>query len=99
MIVSWSVRSAWGQTATSGSAGLVCGLEARQRLGSQSDCPVRPLVEPLPLVTAHGLSARTKGIPMPDFNAVIVGSGISGSVTAYHLTEAGVRVLVLERGR
>ena len=36
---------------------------------------------------------------MPDFNAVIVGSGFGGSVTACRLAEAGQRVLVLERGR
>ena len=36
---------------------------------------------------------------MPDFNAVIVGSGFGGSVTACRLAEAGERVLVLERGR
>jgi len=33
------------------------------------------------------------------YDAVIVGSGFGGSVTAYRLAEAGKRVLVLERGR
>jgi cholesterol oxidase len=33
------------------------------------------------------------------FDAVIVGSGFGGSVTAYRLAEAGKRVCVLERGR
>src|SRR4051794_15889318 len=33
------------------------------------------------------------------FDAIIVGSGFGGSVTAYRLAEAGKRVLVLERGR
>jgi cholesterol oxidase len=33
------------------------------------------------------------------FDAVIVGSGFGGSVTAYRLTEAGLRVCVLERGK
>ncbi|RMH62256.1 MAG: GMC family oxidoreductase [Bacteroidetes bacterium] len=33
------------------------------------------------------------------FDAVIVGSGFGGSVTAYRLAEAGLRVCVLERGR
>jgi hypothetical protein len=33
------------------------------------------------------------------FDAVVVGSGFGGSVTAYRLAEAGKRVLLLERGR
>lgn len=33
------------------------------------------------------------------FDAIIVGSGFGGSVTAYRLAEAGWRVCVLERGR
>ncbi|MDE0261429.1 MAG: GMC oxidoreductase [Bryobacterales bacterium] len=36
---------------------------------------------------------------MPDFNAVVVGSGLGGSVTAYRLAEADERVLVQELGR
>lgn len=33
------------------------------------------------------------------FDAIVVGSGFGGSVTAYRLAEAGKRVLILERGR
>lgn len=40
---------------------------------------------------------------MPDqethFDAIIVGSGFGGSVSAYRLAEAGLRVCVLERGK
>jgi cholesterol oxidase len=33
------------------------------------------------------------------YDAIVVGSGFGGSVTAYRLAEAGKRVLILERGR
>ena len=34
-----------------------------------------------------------------DFDAIVVGSGISGSWAAKELTEQGLKVLVLERGK
>ena len=37
--------------------------------------------------------------PQEHFDAVVVGSGFGGSVTAYRLSEAGMSVCVLERGR
>ncbi len=36
---------------------------------------------------------------MSEFDAIVVGSGFGGSVTAYRLTEAGLRVCLLERGK
>jgi len=35
---------------------------------------------------------------MPDFDAIVIGSGISGGMSAKELTERGLKVLVLERG-
>ena len=34
-----------------------------------------------------------------DFDTIVIGSGFGGSVAACRLSEAGDRVLVLERGR
>ena len=35
----------------------------------------------------------------PDFDAIVIGSGISGGWAAKELTEKGLKVLLLERGR
>jgi cholesterol oxidase len=46
------------------------------------------------------MAAGGNGIaPDERFDAVIVGSGFGGAVTAYRLAEAGRRVCILERGR
>lgn len=34
-----------------------------------------------------------------DFDAIVIGSGFGGAITACRLAEAGYKVLVLERGR
>ena len=36
---------------------------------------------------------------MSDFDAIVIGSGFGGAITACRLAEAGYSVLVLERGR
>jgi cholesterol oxidase len=41
----------------------------------------------------------TEGVEEEHFDAVVVGSGFGGSVTAYRLAEAGLDVCLLERGR
>ena len=43
--------------------------------------------------------AESVGDVTTDFDAIVVGSGISGGWAAKELTEAGLRTLVLERGR
>ncbi len=40
-----------------------------------------------------------QAVPVTDFDAIVVGSGISGGWAAKELTEKGLKVLVLERGR
>lgn len=40
-----------------------------------------------------------KGISGNTYDAIVIGSGITGGIAAKELTEAGLKVLVLERGR
>lgn len=44
------------------------------------------------------LIASIRGITLTDFDAIVVGSGMSGGWSAKELAERGLKVLVLERG-
>jgi len=48
---------------------------------------------------ADSLHVNTKGIPANSFDAIVIGSGISGGWAAKELCEQGLKTLVLERGR
>jgi choline dehydrogenase-like flavoprotein len=43
--------------------------------------------------------AMEEGVQSPQYDAIVVGSGISGGWAAKELTERGLRVLLLERGK
>ena len=43
-------------------------------------------------------TASAQDLPPTDFDAIVVGSGITGGIAAKELTERGLRTLVLERG-
>ncbi len=45
------------------------------------------------------LHANSKATQQNTYDAIVVGSGISGGWAAKELTEKGLRVLMLERGR
>src|SRR5215472_12100784 len=48
--------------------------------------------------TTH-VNTNTKGIVAQTFDAIVIGSGISGGWAAKELCEKGLKTLVLERGR
>jgi choline dehydrogenase-like flavoprotein len=45
------------------------------------------------------LNLNTKAVPQNTYDAIVIGSGISGGWAAKELTEKGLKVLMLERGR
>ena len=48
---------------------------------------------------ADSLHINTKGVERNTFDAIVIGSGISGGWAAKELCEKGLKTLVLERGR
>src|SRR5258706_14681177 len=45
------------------------------------------------------LKINNKSVPQNTYDAIVIGSGISGGWAAKELTEKGLKVLMLERGR
>ena len=45
------------------------------------------------------VNTNTKGIAQHSYDAIVIGSGISGGWAAKELCEKGLKTLVLERGR
>ena len=46
-----------------------------------------------------GININTKGVTDHSYDAIVIGSGISGGWAAKELCEHGLKTLVLERGR
>src|SRR3954462_13700358 len=51
------------------------------------------------IVTADTLNINSKGVQQNTYDAIVVGSGISGGWAAKELCDHGLQTLVLERGR
>ena len=49
--------------------------------------------------TTEALNLNTKGVQQNTFDAIVIGSGMSGGWAAKELCEKGLKTLVLERGR
>src|SRR5207245_2742657 len=47
----------------------------------------------------HSVQVRREGLVMITYDAIVVGSGITGGWAAKELTEKGLRTLMIERGR
>ena len=54
---------------------------------------------PAGTIPFHIMNVSTKGTAAHTYDAIVVGSGISGGWAAKELTEKGLNTLVLERGR
>jgi cation diffusion facilitator CzcD-associated flavoprotein CzcO len=50
------------------------------------------------MATPHDTQTEAGATPAPDYDAIIIGAGISGLYQLYRLRELGMRVLVLEAG-
>ena len=71
-------------------------LEAR--FSSPADVPT-PILATRPTSSPQSSVTQEEAVQEPAYDAIVVGSGISGGWAAKELTEKGLRVLLLERGR
>ncbi len=50
------------------------------------------------MAASHETQVQTDGAPVPEYDAIIIGAGMSGLYQLYRLREMGMRVIVLEAG-